>query len=291
MFTYLRDWFCYRSRLNEIEMLVVKAVGSCLSSEGCDLLMRQVSAVNMVQRMWASKEVNLYCLRHGKLTWDLSTIFPDQRAEVLLAKVAISRPGIRSKLHAKVFVVTGHLFSLMFDKSPSAFTKGLSSKDLQALVCVPTLLADPMVGRAAPLETGEDVSANLASTALWLEDWGLPGDVSGLRNPLSLDALSASVENIDAALPSDYLALLERTEGAIIGSCEIFGSANIRYVATEEVNYYLIAEITGCPGGLAVREGDNDGEIFFHDYETYEVKQVGSSLKDALARLPKWTDM
>ncbi len=105
-----------------------------------------------------------------------------------------------------------------------------------------------------------------------------------LQNPMGQTFVPE--QHIEAELPIDYLELLQQ-HVTTINEWEIFDWENIRIVVDPGKNFYLLAEKHGAEvaGTLTVRRGATDGNLHFVNYNGGDVSVVGTSLRDACARL------
>jgi hypothetical protein len=133
-----------------------------------------------------------------------------------------------------------------------------------------------------------DIREHIDSSALtgWLHDWYVKGKVSNLRAPLAPSRRSGYFDRIDSRLPQDYLECVAQTEGVKISTCLIHGASEIRKIILPDANYYMLADLKG-QGALLVKEGNQQGELYFNSYEDDELLPVGKSLQSALAKVLK----
>ena len=109
--------------LNSIEKAVLEGVQGKLPEDLALKLEAQIKSINKVQRFTKDKEVNLYYMVKGKSIVDEHYRFPTQETELLLAKVAIA-DSHNNRMHVKVWMVNGQIFTLAFSK-PQCNLKGI----------------------------------------------------------------------------------------------------------------------------------------------------------------------
>jgi hypothetical protein len=190
--------------------------------------------------------------------------------------------GGKAKLKLELWLTKGRLFSLVFNKPPKEFFAGGRLRKVQPTIADVKIWLDPMQSGKAPEKTARQ-ETNISLHG-WLGDWQRKGRVSELQVPLPSQDRVAVLERIDAVLPADYLELISQTEGVKLRDCVIHGAGKIRKVVSVDANYYILAD-TGTDGGLAVKEGDQGGALYALDYESDSVRQIGRSLKDAVAAI------
>ena len=109
------------SRLSGIEKMVLDCVKYHLDARSEKLWGSQVQAINKVQRLPESVEVNFYRMKSGRPSFDEALAFPNKTTELLVAKVRLELPNMQGKLTAKVWCVKGFIFSIEYDGSVSYF--------------------------------------------------------------------------------------------------------------------------------------------------------------------------
>lgn len=110
MMRFLSNLFWRNRRLNELEVLILDTVRSCLDPELHAQWDRQVSSINRVNRLPAGVESDFYRIRSGKPFRDREIAFPDCAEELLLATVTLT---LRSRvLTAEVWLVHGQVFCI-----------------------------------------------------------------------------------------------------------------------------------------------------------------------------------
>ncbi|NVD97789.1 hypothetical protein HUX62_07240 [Massilia sp. BJB1822] len=258
------------------EQTLLQAVGEALSGEAGRRFAAQAAAVNKIQRLNEGREVNLYQMRGGKPDFDASLAFPTGEETKLASAVLAAPQG--GRMRAEVWLVRGSLFSLEFSKAP-ANVLGAGWKEASPAVEEIKIWLDPL---QAPQP---EPPASRAVLSGWLAQWQALGRLTRSHAPLRPEDRMERLDWLDAALPVDYLALLDQTEGAQLGDWKVLGAAAIHTVELEDgVNYHLVAE-SEERGALAVRAGQRDGELYLLDYEDNTAEAVGGSLQQALERL------
>lgn len=56
-----------KNKLNNVERLIIEELLSRLSPKSADILRRQVSAFNKIQRIDKDREIDFYCIKMGDL--------------------------------------------------------------------------------------------------------------------------------------------------------------------------------------------------------------------------------
>jgi len=258
------------------EKRLIDAVADALPPDAHSLLLEQVREVNRVWRDPSGKEVNLYRIRRGRPCYDGVRMFPLTTEEVRLARIHCRVPGRKKLCRVEFWLVRGWFFSLHFTES----LKGVDPDQLE--IREVKLLTDPMTpGRP-------QISQPLAVDSLsgWVREWAQERQATGLAAPLPAPERDRLVGQIEAALPSDYLELVAQTEGLQVGGWRVFGVSEIRSVVMTETNCYVLAE-SEAPAWLVVREGEPTARLYFMEHDEQGGRDMGSSLREAVERLPR----
>jgi hypothetical protein len=126
----LNRWF---PPLKPVERRLLDAVAATSPPEYRELLRQQLDHINFVQRLSDGKEINFYCIRDGRPSWDPLLALPDQREESKLATVHLRAKGGPNEFTVDVWIVKGYLFSLEANKSlPATCDVEVLSVDLHA---------------------------------------------------------------------------------------------------------------------------------------------------------------
>lgn len=81
---------------------------------------RQIQAINKVQRLPEGVEANFYRIKNGRSDLDQDLAFANRTTELLVAKVQVEISN-REKLQAKVWCVSGFVFSIEYGGNASYF--------------------------------------------------------------------------------------------------------------------------------------------------------------------------
>jgi hypothetical protein len=263
-----------KNRLYPFEARVIEAVKSRLGSDAATRLQAQIDSVNKVQRLTDGKEVNLYRIAHGKPAFDDSLRFPQGEEEALLGTAHLAHSGSPGTLKAEAWLANGRLFSLVFDKPPKRFFAGYALDEVRPEIADVTVWLDPMRSRPkgdeVPVETLRGWPRGLFTSC----------QLTAPRSPLVGPERAARIAQIDAQLPPDYLEFTEQMDGAEAGECKIHGLASVRKVALSNENFYILVEDVG--GGLAVKDGSRDGEMYRLSYEGNDAEPLNQTFRTAL---------
>jgi len=262
-----------RPPLRPLEIKLIDALGAALAPEASRLLVKQVDAVNRVQRHANDKEVNLYQIRRGRVSFEGIPMFPLTTQEAKLGTVTYKVTGESRTRRVDFWLVRGHLFSLQFRESP----RGIDAE--QADIRDVKLHADPMVPVAAP----QPRPLSAAAMTGWLAEWAHRWQVSDLREPLPPEERAEKLGQIGATVPSDYGELLSQTDGLEIGGCRVYSLSDIREVVMPDATYYILAEMADR-GVLALKQGESDGSIYFFAYDANAIP-MGILLREAVEKL------
>jgi hypothetical protein len=243
-----------KSTFSDLERLTLGAVADHLPAAR-DVLLQQADAVNLIQRHAGGKEVNCYAMAGGKVRWPTTLQLPNRRQELHLATVRVSG-GNKKSINADVHLVDGFLFSIEFDRSPETVEPPFKIEKVQ-------IHADPMAKEAfAPPEPQRAA----ISWRGWLQSLERKRpDLVGFE-PLPESERSRILASLTREMPSDYLELLEQSDGLQVGELVIFGTSDIRKVVLEDANYYMIGELDGI-GALAVSTEPDEKGVFLIPYD------------------------
>lgn len=265
--------------LYPFEVRIIEAIESRLDGTGSAKLKSQVSCINKVQRLTDGKEVNLYRMVRGKPAFEESLRFPHAGEEALLATVRLKplKQGTQP-LKVEAWIANGRLFSLVFDRPPSAFFGSSKLETVQIDIGDVTVWIDPMQ------DLGENVLDQPGVLPKSLQDF-FGKNQALVSAPLGESRRAALIAQIDAQLPPDYLELTNQIGDAAAGQRYIHGLTAIRKVTLTTESYYILAETEGA--GIAVKEGDRSGAVYKLSYELEEPRSIGRSFEAALAELPR----
>jgi hypothetical protein len=133
--------FGARSRLTELEKLILDSVRERLAEPIVTLWDKQIDAINKVQRLPGGVEVDFYRIKNGRPSFDAKLSFQNKTTELLIAKVQIELTNM-GKMTAQVWCIKGFLFSIEYEGNIGYFDKAvrLSPKPAFRLNC--ELIAD-----------------------------------------------------------------------------------------------------------------------------------------------------
>lgn len=269
------------TKLRACESACLEAWKRELSPAAVAILDRQLEFYDLVQRQSADKLVCFYRIGDPackKLPED--SLFPFRAEDTSVARVALRATGSkgRSSLRADISLFRGRFFGLEFNKRPqTVFPKDVKSEKVE--VTDVAVLVDPMSVESYETEPLRDTSTLRG----WLREWAQERELRELHQPLPPSTRDKIVEHLDTGLPSDYLELVEQTEGVEVGHCEIHGLSQIRTIVLPDVGLYILAEVEDR-GAVGVQQGESDGVLYYLDNETHEAEAVGTSLRAVIER-------
>jgi hypothetical protein len=252
-------WFlfkalCRHARFAPVERALLQALQARLSEEPRAILARQIEAVNYIYRDKEGGEVNLYTLKKKPLPR-----FPNQRLEALWCTIYYRVPSETDLLKARLYLVRGKLFTLAFGRT---YRKIASQNEVHIERIV--FHADVMqpVAESPPLPVREEGEAPLLERLpSWCTELGRRWAIEQVLPPLSAEERQPRLQAIEAALPKDYLDLVEVCEGFRIADAVVWGLSDIREVYLPSGAYYLMAERGG--GYLGLLDGQQDGRVYY----------------------------
>ncbi|MBF0474982.1 MAG: hypothetical protein HQK59_03960 [Deltaproteobacteria bacterium] len=269
-----------QATFSKYEKRVIDEVALHLPDEAQKRLSNQINQINKIQRFSDGKEVNLYPIRYGRPAFDESLSFPDKRSGALLASVKLVHPAKTSKLKAEVWLASGHIFSIVFDKSPQKFFTDLDLNAMDAEIVDVRVWFNPM----QPWHTSEPLE-DTKTLSGWLSVLNQHERIKDTQRPLSEESRNVLIETIDSQLPADYLDAIKQTEGFTVDNCRVFGISEIRKVTLPAQDYYIIAEVER-KAGFVLTVGERSSELSWLEYEDDrpqpQPRKLGCSLSEYL---------
>lgn len=262
------DWPYFSIRLNSLELRLLEELKKVLPPQGRDILSKQVAGINRVHRSRPDrKEVNCY----RRPSWDDVPKFPSAPQETKTSIVRFTVPGAgawRVELH----IVAGHFFSLTFDRSP----KAIAGRRAGVVIDSVKILDDPM----AP-QKGEPERDVLRPFTGWLKDLAARHGLKDPTPPLAASERTRRRQRLAAALPGDYMTMVEQTDGFLVSGCSVLGLEEVYPVTLPDENYYVLADVRG-EGILAVRKDSDDPSVYFVLHDGDATRKLGGSFQAAL---------
>jgi hypothetical protein len=258
--------------IRPLEAAILAGVADKLPAEWGKLFRHQVAQFNFVVRLNKDKEINFYCLKAGKPWHDENHRLP-MEGEVVIARASISSNEMSRRVKAEVYVISGWVFSIMFDQSPKPFQRG-------------DFIIDSIAVETAPIPESEWQQRSLSTlvgSIGWLHKVFVGDSVVEEKGPLGAGQIEEIRNGIEAVLPADYLALLNFTNGLRVGQVVIHGISNIRQIARSDDNLYVLAEYKG-EACLCLRRGSGP-EIILVDIEDDSCESAGFTLESAIRLL------
>lgn len=269
----------WKRKLNKLESLLVSELCRALAPASAEILSRQLGDIDHVRRLSCSREVLCYRKKSHRRS---APPFPARNAELKFATIhfiASESPAKTNAWTADFYLVNGYFFSIVFTPTPKGI-RDVSSVKVQKV----DVLADLSTSIPLRLKDTKSVARDLASLPEWATRLERRLPISDLREPLDSRTRTELLEAISAALPEDYLQLVEATEGMIVGNVSVLGLAQVYEVVMPDWNYYLIAELHSV-GALAVRAHSTEPILYFLDYSGGKPVEMGRSLAHAIERL------
>lgn len=257
------------------ELTVLEALVEALPERASRQLREQIAAVKRVVRLPGWIEANCY---PGPAGFPEESRFPGQ-ADLELARVTVRDEEAGVRYDVRVFSVAGHIFQLVTRPAPraAAFHQRLHVESVE-------LLDDPLEPSLHPLAPPPEPMTTEHLTG-WVRD--LAGLVAGTLAfaPLPAAERSHAVDLVDATLPTQFLELLDQTDGLVIpGRCVIPGAREVRTVYLTDADYYLIAHAADA-GMLGLRRGDPSGTLFRIGFDDAPPTRLETTFPDALVQL------
>jgi len=239
--------------LRPIETQVLSAVAEQLPPNARKRFLSHVEAVNKVQRHTQDREVNLYHIEAGKARFDDALRFPVKLPVVRLATVWLQGSSDNSALRAEVWLATGHVFSVTFDRPPTEQTHG------RAGIEKVRIWLDPM-------EVTDEPSLLNDQSALraWLGPRAADGALTNVRSVGERSPLEDQRDAWDTHFPSDVRALFEIAGGFNLGNVEVRGISLLRSVILDDGEFIILAERADGKV-LALKRYESSGLVYLMD--------------------------
>jgi hypothetical protein len=264
------------TKLRPYESACLDAWRRELSPQAATMLAKQLRLYDFVQRQSADKATGFFCVGDLRCTkFPADVLFPLRTDGTLVAQVVLRRAVStqQESLRADVFVVDGRLQNITFNKRPrTVFPRDTRSENIEATdvsVLVDPLEADPYTTDPLPGSSG---------LTGWLLDWAKRWELRDLRKSLPPDLQQRVLQSLDSKPPADYLELIAQTEGAQAGHCTVNGLSKVWSLVWPDDSFYILADIEGR-GAVGVRQGDQDGVLYYLGNEEDEAEAAGSSLR------------
>lgn len=265
MFRALRNWYLGGTQeFYAYEQVCLDRVKQSLLPEPLRILEAQLARIKVIQRSPNAKISSIFYTKNKTGM----PLFPNTTEELEFAKCKITSDG--EIVTCRVVSHRGWLASLEFNRSPKIFQKcsSISCKDI-------SILADLM---AVPQSVAYH---DAPATGGILENICVVSRPREIKQPVDGNQRSRFLTSVDAALPSDYVALLSETDGFHIDDWEFLGTHIRRYPA-DDASYVYLAESSAY--ALAVKEG-GDGRVYLHDEVNDELIDLGASFVAAFERV------
>lgn len=258
--------------LRPVEQQVLAAVGKKLNAAARERFEKQVGLVNKVQRFTAGREVNLYCMRGGKVWFDDTLRFPLCRPEVRLATVSVRVPGRVPAIRSDVWLANGRVFSMVFASDlPEDIMNSAEVLDTRIWV-------DPMQA-----DSDADHGVDVGAVERWFGTFSGKWHVRAPKPALRPESYEEQLEDILPQLPGDLLDLFRISGGFEIGNWTVHGPDSLRTIVLQEGELVVLGENTDG-AVLGVRRDDPERMIYFSSPGQDSVA-LRSSMRDSLREM------
>lgn len=105
--------------------------------------------------------------------------------------------------------------------------------------------------------------------------------INQVFEPIGDEYLENYINRIDSKLPSEYLDIIQQSEGVDFREFSILGISEIRTTGLDDGNYYHLAEFDD--GILAVKEEEKNGNLYFCHYSGL-LENLGTDFKKAIMK-------
>jgi hypothetical protein len=260
--------------VRDYEAFSILAWRDKLSQPAMSVLDKQLDLITWINRQSKEKLVLFHPDSEEKWNACPGLLFPLRRTKTV-ARISIRIAGSKGPaLNSDIVLFDGRLHSIEFDRVPRTIfsqsmvfrVAGLKQVTLAALKNVEVrnvkILEDPM-------QAGRVPASGPIARRTWtgvMKEWAGRWELGGIREPLPESDRQKIISEIDAALPPDYLKVVEQTERLEIGPWTIFGLSEIRKVVRPDGNFYIVAQLDES-SDLAVAQGSKDNALYLIPYE------------------------
>lgn len=246
-------------------------VKSC-APEAATKIERQIQAINKFQRIERGKEVNFYCMKWGKAAFDDGLRFHGHSGESLLATAQFINDS-RLRLTAKIWLVSGRIFSITYTLSPADYFNWDDLREVDAVPAKFTLWFDP----ASSCNSFRGTAIRRAHDNSCIEELVASGILVATRPPRSLEAIDAWFARFGTVAPQELRTLLLASDGLELTVGKIYGLDEIYESVAPKETYLVIGEMNGV-GAFCIVQGATNGEISIAGFEQDSVVPLKSTL-------------
>lgn len=261
----LKRWF---PTFFTYEKAVLESVALNLEEKACEIFQKQISLYNSISRLNNHREINMYCIRKGKVWFDDELRFPLNLPEIKLAKVKIREknkndvPKGNKPLTVEIWMVKGQVFSMIFNNSPKYL------KNSECEIIDVKILEDPM--QQLNLSTLEKPSKSLNE---WLGESLTKLTLITAFAPLPLSVRAKQLKELNCSFPADWMDFIELCNGLEFERCKIYGLYNIRQINTDKFDLLVLAERSDT-SLLVINRSLNDGYIYILNVENDDAEPI-----------------
>ncbi|MBI9074556.1 MAG: hypothetical protein JEZ02_04020 [Desulfatibacillum sp.] len=259
-------WITFLSKRHEplksYEKKILLPIGDQLTSEKQTEFINQMEAIHSVVRSNSKKEVVFRYKVQDKDRLRAASPFFNRWPERVCASVQFQVAELNELFHAEIGLVNGVVFSIELNKSPKKIGKK------------PILIQETRIFPESMWPDGNQAPPKALSGPVgeWTDKHGF----SRFHPPLSAKAIEAWLQYFDISFPTEYLDIINQTEGAESDNFIIHGLSSLPRVVFPKENYLILCEIKGC-GVLTIGRSGEDNRIqFFHFEDDGPYPQKGS---------------
>lgn len=277
----INRWFRWLKRVPvaPLEQAILDAVRQRLSPEAQAIWTQQVAAIAHAYCN-LGKEVNYYYASNFSVPQ-----FPHtEREERRVATVHFEYANTPYK--ARIYLVEGHLFSIVFDRDIRSIRKQPAIRVLSV-----ELHTDPMQA-SLPIPKPDAIEGSVAQLRFegWLAEWTRRHPVHQALSALPQEVWNRLLEQRRLLhLPPDYKELLGQCDGFSGADYTVFGASDMYAAGLGADVYWVLAERGG--GFVVAREGDAEAQVYFTHHEEEVPSRAFGSFQAALEYLLQRSDL
>ncbi len=278
---YLNSFIWGNQSLYSFEKICIDEWMKHLSLPAREILSRQIKAFDYVQRQSKGKLVCFFSLKDPQYqTWSSDCLYPTGHTDIIAASIYIRAMADNRKkpLRANMTVFQGRFYSIEFSQRPIEYfgRKRIPATDLEVVKV--NVLIDLMEKELFAVKPLQDKS-NLKG---WIRKLAEENNISGLREPLALPVRQKIINQLDINFPSDYLDIINQTEGISIRTfIKVLGLLQVRTLVLplNDMSFYILCEIEG-KGALGIKQENNVSELFYLDNEIELPQKTNLSFRE-----------
>lgn len=250
------------SKLRFYERKCLKCLRDKLSKDAAAILDVQVDKISLIQRFSKDKLVVFHFIDESQAM----SLFSNQSEEYYAARLNIK---FTPKVRCEFVFHKGKLSSMEFDRPPKLLDQDM---ECAGIIFNGDLMTNAAVNDSSPKNVVVSDLSNLGSLY----------SLTDVRPPASPSEISWFLGRSPDSFPSDYVKLLEQTDGFTVNNWE-FNGIRSSTIIQDQANYVLLVECQGK--ALCIREGESSPRVYVYDMIDDDFTQRFSSFLVGLSEV------